>query len=77
MRFYDDGAAAARLTTASSCVAPPAGESAVSGATEKEPAAVPPGRAYGSVRLELASRLSFFLWSSIPDELVGLPASES
>jgi mono/diheme cytochrome c family protein len=40
---------------------------------EREPAAVPPGRAYRISDLELASRLSFFLWSSIPDdELVSL-----
>jgi hypothetical protein len=35
---------------------------------EKEPAAVPPGRPYRLSELELASRLSFFLWSSIPDD---------
>jgi mono/diheme cytochrome c family protein len=35
---------------------------------EKEPANVPPGRAYRISDLELASRLSFFLWSSIPDD---------
>src|SRR6476646_3516461 len=35
---------------------------------EKEPAAVPAGRAYRISDLELASRLSFFLWSSIPDD---------
>ena len=40
---------------------------------EKEPAGVPAGRAYRVSDLELASRLSFFLWSSIPDdELIGL-----
>jgi hypothetical protein len=35
---------------------------------EKEPAAVPAGRVYRISDLELASRLSFFLWSSIPDD---------
>jgi mono/diheme cytochrome c family protein len=35
---------------------------------EKEPANVPAGRAYRIGGLELASRLSFFLWSSIPDD---------
>jgi hypothetical protein len=35
---------------------------------EKEPAALPAGRAYRITDLELASRLSFFLWSSIPDD---------
>jgi mono/diheme cytochrome c family protein len=35
---------------------------------EKEPANVPGGRAYRISDLELASRLSFFLWSSIPDD---------
>jgi hypothetical protein len=36
--------------------------------TEVEPANVTPGSAYRISDLELASRLSFFLWSSIPDE---------
>ena len=35
---------------------------------EAEPANVPPGGVYRISDLELASRLSFFLWSSIPDE---------
>jgi hypothetical protein len=35
---------------------------------EREPANVPTGRAYRIADLELASRLSFFLWSSIPDD---------
>ena len=35
---------------------------------EKEPAAVAAGRPYRITDLELASRLSFFLWSSIPDD---------
>ncbi|HEU4934806.1 MAG TPA: DUF1592 domain-containing protein [Vicinamibacterales bacterium] len=35
---------------------------------ETEPAGVPPGTPYRVSDLELASRLSFFLWSSIPDE---------
>jgi hypothetical protein len=35
---------------------------------EKEPADLPPGKVYRISDLELASRLSFFLWSSIPDE---------
>ena len=40
---------------------------------EREPATVPVGQAYRITDLELASRLSFFLWSSIPDdELVTL-----
>ncbi|HEX5430967.1 MAG TPA: DUF1592 domain-containing protein [Bryobacteraceae bacterium] len=40
---------------------------------EKEPAGVVPGRPYRITDLELASRLSFFLWSSIPDdELINL-----
>ncbi len=41
--------------------------------TEQEPADMPEGEAYRITGLELASRLSFFLWSSIPDdELVDL-----
>jgi hypothetical protein len=35
---------------------------------EREPAAVRPGQTYRITDLELASRLSFFLWSSIPDD---------
>jgi hypothetical protein len=35
---------------------------------EREPAGVAPGAAYRISDIDLASRLSFFLWSSIPDE---------
>jgi hypothetical protein len=35
---------------------------------EKEPAGTAPGGIYAVSDLELASRLSFFLWSSIPDD---------
>jgi len=35
---------------------------------ERDPAALAPGAAYRLTDLELASRLSFFLWSSIPDD---------
>jgi mono/diheme cytochrome c family protein len=35
---------------------------------ERDPINVPAGRAYAISDVELASRLSFFLWSSIPDE---------
>src|SRR6185295_655713 len=35
---------------------------------ERDPANVPAGSAHRVSDLELASRLSFFLWSSIPDE---------
>jgi hypothetical protein len=35
---------------------------------EQEPAGLPPNTAYRISDLELASRLSFFLWSSIPDD---------
>ena len=42
---------------------------------EGEPANAGPGTTYRITDLELASRLSFFLWSSIPDdELLGLGA---
>ena len=43
---------------------------------EKEPASVPVGRAYRISDLELASRLSFFLWSSIPDDELISAASQ-
>jgi len=36
--------------------------------SENDPANVAPGAAYRISDLELASRMSFFLWSSIPDE---------
>ena len=35
---------------------------------EQDPAGVPAGKAYRLSDLALASRLSFFLWSSIPDD---------
>jgi uncharacterized protein DUF1592/uncharacterized protein DUF1588/uncharacterized protein DUF1587/uncharacterized protein DUF1595/uncharacterized protein DUF1585 len=35
---------------------------------ERDPASVAPGAAYRVSDIELASRLSFFLWSSIPDD---------
>jgi hypothetical protein len=35
---------------------------------ERDPAGLPPGTAYHVAGTQLASRLSFFLWSSIPDE---------
>jgi hypothetical protein len=35
---------------------------------ERDPVKVAPGTAYRITDLELASRLSFFLWSSIPDD---------
>ena len=35
---------------------------------EREPADLAPGETYRITDLELASRLSFFLWSTIPDE---------
>jgi mono/diheme cytochrome c family protein len=35
---------------------------------ERDPARVAPGSAYRINELELASRLSFFLWSSLPDD---------
>src|SRR5688572_15595030 len=42
---------------------------------EREPAGLAPGSVYRLPDVELASRLSFFLWSSIPDaELLELAA---
>jgi mono/diheme cytochrome c family protein len=42
---------------------------------EREPAGAAPGQPFRITDLELASRLSFFLWSSIPDEqLISLAA---
>src|SRR5207247_5990955 len=35
---------------------------------EQDPAGIPPNAVYRISDLELASRLSFFLWSSIPDD---------
>ncbi len=43
---------------------------------ESDPASVAPGTAYRISDLELASRLSFFLWSSLPDnQLLNLAAT--
>ena len=44
---------------------------------EREPGQVPVGRAYRLSDLELASRLSFFLWSSIPDDELLKAAAEN
>jgi mono/diheme cytochrome c family protein len=45
--------------------------------SEHDPVDLPPGAAYRITDLELASRLSFFLWSSIPDdELLALAEAE-
>ncbi len=42
---------------------------------ERDPEGIAPGTAYKLTDLELASRLSFFLWSSLPDaELIDLAA---
>jgi len=43
---------------------------------EQEPSRVPAGLPYRITDLELASRLSFFLWSSIPDDELISAASE-
>jgi hypothetical protein len=43
---------------------------------EREPAAVRAGQVYRISDLELASRLSFFLWSSIPDDELITAASQ-
>ena len=43
---------------------------------ERDPAGAAPGKAYPVSDLELASRLSFFLWSSLPDdELIDVAAA--
>jgi hypothetical protein len=42
---------------------------------ETDPADIPPGTAYRISDLELASRLSFFIWSSLPDDAL-LDAAE-
>jgi len=44
---------------------------------EVEPAGAPAGKPYRISDLELASRLSFFLWSSIPDDQLLKVASEN
>jgi cytochrome c5 len=43
---------------------------------ERDPAAVRPGEAYALTDYELASRLAFFLWSSIPDDQLLQVASQ-
>ena len=45
---------------------------------ERDPANTAPGAVYSISDVELASRLSFFLWSSIPDdELLNLATQAS
>jgi hypothetical protein len=44
---------------------------------ERDPDQIPTGRVYRLSDLELASRLSFFLWSSIPDDELLKVAAES
>jgi len=44
---------------------------------EQEPANIPPGRPYRITDLELASRLSFLIWSSIPDDELIQVASQN
>ena len=81
MGFYESGRMEAAATTASTTVAASAHEAGLAMALrrmlvapqflfrlESDPAGVAPGSAYRISDLELASRLSFFLWSSIPDE---------
>ncbi|MBL9135194.1 MAG: DUF1592 domain-containing protein [Verrucomicrobiales bacterium] len=41
---------------------------------ERDPPGIQPGTAYHLADLELASRLSFFLWSSLPDDALLTPA---
>jgi hypothetical protein len=43
---------------------------------EQEPAGLPDGASYAISDLELASRLSFFLWSSVPDQALLSIAAE-
>jgi hypothetical protein len=43
---------------------------------ETEPAGAQPGTAYRITDLDLASRLSFFLWSSIPDDTLAAVARQ-
>jgi len=43
---------------------------------ERDPQNIAPGTAYALSDLEIASRLSFFLWSSIPDEELLVAAEE-
>jgi hypothetical protein len=69
MTFYDKGRATAgfeagiQQALARILVAP-----AFLYRTETEPAALRPGASYRLSSVDLASRLSFFLWSSIPDD---------
>ncbi len=54
---HRDGASSAFSSARSSC-----------SASKRDPAGAAPGSVYRISDLELASRLSFFLWSSIPDD---------
>ena len=70
MPFYTAGQSRRRIRSGNSKARSSACWSARSScsASRAEPANVAPGTAYRISDLELASRLSFFIWSSIPDD---------
>ena len=61
----EGGASMPASSAGSSASSPPRASSSASSASRR---ASPPARRIGSSDLDLASRLSFFLWSSIPDD---------
>ena len=78
MAFYQEGRQAGRSRTASSwrCAACWPARSFWC-APNASPRTCPAGQPYRITDLELASRLSFFLWSSIPDdELITVAAQD-
>ncbi len=78
LEFYDEGAAVGgfdagiRLALKRLLVAPE-----FLFRIELDPQDVPPGTAYALSPIELASRLSFFLWSSLPDDELLTAAEEA
>ncbi len=69
MRFYNDARAAGTFETGiESALVAMLSSAKFLYRVEPPPANAAPGTVFGLTDLELASRLSFFLWSSIPDE---------
>jgi mono/diheme cytochrome c family protein len=69
MEFYDRGRAGGRFDAGvQMAIRRVLADPAFLFRAEREPTGVPAGRPYKVNDLDLASRLSFFLWSSIPDD---------
>jgi hypothetical protein len=71
MSFYQEGRKDGTFEDGNRDGCPPhSGEPIFLVRVEKEPANLAVGQTYRISDLELASRLSFFLWSTIPDDVL-------